>query len=366
MILLFLPRRLHTKLKQNRTLLWLLELLLYMLAACAAFAIVFKFAENVSWEEAIWQVWQTVTTVGYGNRPAQTPLGRWGTMLLGVLGIALLGTTISAVFTWREEMRMRRRLGLMPNPAANGYVFFHFPGEAKLVSIIAQLRAAEEEVPICLVSNRIEELPSSVAGLRNVHFVKGSMLNKNTYERANLGQSKAVVVFPRESGVDESDAITKVVLDLAGQFVGPQTRLIHFLVNPDNAWMFEGSRSHAILEHLEVLVLVQECQDRGTASLVQRLLLNTEGVNPETVVPRRVVGWTWQELQYHTLQASRNINMPVSLFALIRGETPDPCPPHDTVIESGDMISIIAHSHLDWDAFEGQLEACRRQPRSGG
>lgn len=364
MILLFLPRRMQSRLKQNRTLLWLIELIVTVIAACAAFAVGFKYTENVSLEEAVWQVWQTVTTVGYGNRPAQTTAGRWVTMGFGLLGIALLGTTIGAVFAWRDEIKTRRRLGLMSNPASRGYVFFHFPGESKLLAIISQLRATEEETPICLVSNIIEELPASVACLRNIHFVKGSMLNRMTYERANLSQSKVVVVFPRQSGVDESDAITKVVVDLASQFVGPQTHMIHFLVNPDNAWMFKECRSHVILEYMEVYALVQECQDKGTASLVQRLLLNNAGVNPETVVPRKIVGWTWQELQLHTMQASRNIKVPVSLFALIRGETPDPCPAYDEVIQSGDLISLITHSHLDWDSFETQLEACKRIPNT--
>ena len=153
------------------------------------------------------------------------------------------------------------------------------------------------------------------------------------------------------------------MVDLVAQFIGPQTHLIHFLVNPDNAWMFQESRSHSILEHLEVLVLVQECQDRGTAPLLQRLLLNTSGVTPETVVPQRVVGWTWEDLYISTFQAAKELKTPVTLFALIRGDRPDPCPAHDTVIESGDHISLIAHSHLDWNQLEKQLEACRRQQR---
>jgi hypothetical protein len=169
-----------------------------------------------------------------------------------------------------------------------------------------------------------------------------------------------VVVFPRQSGVDESDAITKVVVDLASQFIGPQTNLIHFLVNPDNAWMFKETRSRPILEHLEIFALVQECQDKGTASLVQRLLLNTAGANPETFVPQRIVGWTWRELQLHAMQVSQDIQTPVSLFALIRGETPDPCPAYHTVIQQGDLISLITYSHLDWDAFERRLDACKR------
>jgi len=361
MILLFLPRRLHSRIKQNRLILGLLDLMIALFMTCVAFAVCFKFTEDVSWEEAFWEVWQTITTVGYGNRPAQSSAGRWITMLFGLLGIALLGTTISATFAWRDEVKTRRRLGVMSNPHTNGYVFFHFPGEAKLMSIISQLRATEEDIAICLVSNVIEELPISIAALRNIHFIKGSTLSKNTYERANLQHCKAVVVFPRQSGEDESDAITKVVVDLVGRFIGPKTHLIHFLVNPENAWMFQESRSHPILEHLELMVLVQECQDRGTAPLLQRLLMNDAGVNPETVVPHRVVGWTWEELQLATFQAAKQRKMPVTLFALIRGDNPDPCPAHDTIISGSDHISLIAHSHLDWNQFEMQLEECRRQ-----
>ncbi len=340
--------------------LWLIDLLATAVVVSVLFLFAYRYIEGVSWEEAVWQVWQTATTVGFGNRPAQTLLGRMATMFFGLIDIAILGATIGAIFDEREDRRARRRSGLMRNPYKDGYVLFNYPGTSRFEALVAELRHVEREVPVCVVDDTLDELPTAAAGLDNVHFIRGSILDQGTYERARIRENTAVIVFPIEASLPESDGTTRTVVDLVARFVDETTRILHVLVSAENGWMFDDIDSTAIMEHLEVLALVQECQDTHSAPIVQRLLLNTEGANPDTVVPSRTVGWTWREFVLAAMEASGATGVLVNPLALVKsGEHPIVAPSPDDTIGEGDAISVISFPGFDWARFEAAMAASR-------
>ena len=258
MISLFLPSRLRRRWKGREPLVRITDLLLLMFVTSWAFVFVLKYLEDITLTEAIWQVWQTATTVGYGNRPAETVAGRYVTMFVGLFEIAMLGVFITAAVDYRRDRRFRRRTGLMRNPHADGYVIFNFPGESRFAALVRELRFVEDDVPICVVDDRLTELPSTIASLPKIHFVHGSTLSEETYHRARVADAKAVIVFPTDATIPESDGTTKTVVDLVARFVSGGTRIIHVLVDAKNGWMFDETRSTAILQSLEILALVQE------------------------------------------------------------------------------------------------------------
>ena len=186
MILFLLPSRLRARLKRREPLVRMTDLLLLMFIMSWVFTFVLRYVEDLSVIEAIWQVWQTATTVGYGNRPAESVVGRIVTMLFGLSQIVVFGAMIGAVFDYRQDAKERRILGHMRNPHRKGYVVFNFPGEAEFRALIQELRYVEDDVPICVVDDRITSLPSTVAPLHNIHFVHGSTLARETYERARI------------------------------------------------------------------------------------------------------------------------------------------------------------------------------------
>jgi voltage-gated potassium channel len=364
LILLLIPQHIRRRFAVRR--LWLIDLLVTALIVSVLFLVAYRHVESVSWEEAAWQVWQTATTVGFGNRPARTLLGRMATMFFGLIDIAILGATIGAIFDEREDRRARRRSGLMKNPHKDGYVLFNYPGTSRFQALVAELRYVEREVPICVVDDRIDELPPGAAGLDNVHFIHGSILSRETYERARLRDNTAVIVFPLEASLPESDGTTRTVVDLVGHFVDETTRILHVLVSAENGWMFDEFRSTAIMEHLEMLALVQECQDTYSAPIVQRLLMNTEGANPDTVKPVRTVGWTWSQFVISTMLASGDTGVHVNPLALVKvGEEPMVAPSPDAVIGPEDHISLISFPGFDWDKFEAGMASSSGMDSNG-
>ncbi len=363
MILLFLPSRLRGRLRYNTVIVGLLDVVFWLVVSLVAFTVLFKCFEKVSWEEAIWQTWQTATTVGYGNRPAETTAGRWTTIFCGTIGIAFLGTGISVMFDLKQNIRDKRRYGMSKNSVKNGYVVINFPGSTELSILAKEIRAQEPEAGICVVDNRIEELPQSLlTSIGNLHFVTGSLLDQETYNEASIKDNKAVIVFPHDPASADSDASTKTIVDSVQRFAGESTRILYILVDPNNAWLFEDSKATPILQTMELFALVQECQDPGIAQSIQLLLKNTEGAIPQTVKLTAFDGWTWRKFKrtFNTVTDSEDIRL--DILALVQKGKSILLPFSDTVLGAGDDLQIVAPERIDWAAFANKLVATASSP----
>lgn len=322
------------------------------------FTVLFKYIEDTSWEESIWQAWQTFTTVGYGNQPASTTLGRIITILISTLGIALLGTLFSAYFDHRALQQSKLKLGYMTNPHKDGYVLINFPGKAKLLDFLKEIRYIEKNVGVCIVDDKIEKLPTDLEYLERVHFVRGNPFHKKTLEQANLKANRIVIIFPTDAANSQSDSATRTLVDLVSRFTdASKTRIIHVLVSEDNKWLFEGSPSTQVFSNLQILSLVQECQDRFSASIIENLLLNTQGANPQTIqISSRLNDWSWSDLVTHGNFVSQIYNLPCNFLGLVKEQgAVQVCPHPNTHIETGNYISIIAEPNFEWETFEKYL-----------
>ncbi|MCK5016466.1 MAG: two pore domain potassium channel family protein [Candidatus Peribacteraceae bacterium] len=313
----------------------------------------FKFFEVVSWNESLWQTWQTFTTVGYGNRPAETIEGRWITMLFGTMGIAYLGVLFSAYFDYRQFKREQKRSGRMKNPH-EGYVIFNMPEIHTLRTLIKEIRHDDPNIGICVVDDRIESLPTELDVMKKVRFVKGSVLSKETYELAGVGNSIAVVVFPTDSTSSTSDGVTKTTIDLLERFIGNGTRIIHVIVDPENEWLFEDTNSTPILECIETLMIAQECKNPHSSEAVAKLFRNSEGAVPFTVT-MDIKFDSWKNFEKICVAAEHELGVDVNPFALIKTGHTYTNPKSSVPINIGDKVCLIVNPDFDWKQFYNAL-----------
>lgn len=351
-MILFLPPKLRKIIERHEPLVWFINLIVVLVIMFIVHVFVYKWVEGVNWEESLWVTWATFSTVGYGDFSAQSTFGRFTSILLGTVGIAVLGTLFAATFEVMQYRKNQRRFGFMSNPIKNGYVIFHFPGEKTLRMFLREIYAIEGDVGVCIVDESIDELPPVIAQEygKQVHFIRGSSLDKETYEKANLAGNKTVIVFPKDPSSGDTDGNTNTVVKLVLSFVGESTRVLYLLVDPKNGWMFD-KRAIPVMQDLEILAIVQECQDSGTALMVERLLHNTRGANPKSVKPKQIVGFTWQKFQ----KAMITKNIRANPLALIRNGEPESCPDFDTKIQENDTILIAAYDDCDWEEIERKL-----------
>lgn len=355
MLLLLLSRHLRERAGDVPSLgkfLMRLEILILDLIGMGLF---YGLSEHASFNDCVWMVWQTITTVGYGDIPPKGIIGRYGIMVTGMIAILLITYVVSALVDYREALVQRRRMGMDTNTDKGSTLLVCCRDEEEIETFIRELRCVKPAASVCIVDDQMKELPPRIAHLApRIGFVRGSIISPETYLRAGIASSAQVVIFPHQPGVDASDATSQTIASLAER-LAPDVPIIHFLVNSANEELFEGTRSIGVSKNLPILAAIQECQDPFSAHIFETLMSNTHGANPTTFSPKEIVGWTWGQFVETALQVSRALKMPVNPLALIQNGKSEPCPAMDCVIEQGNSLSLIVHRGFDYGNFESEM-----------
>lgn len=169
---------------------------------------------ELGWVDGLWWSIVTVTTVGYGDYFPTTPGGRFLVAApLMFFGIGLLGYVVSFATTALVEARSKELKGMLPVKFKRHVVIFNFPGLAKVLRVIAELRHDEHfghDHPIVLVDEELAELPPELLG-QGIHFVRGAPSRDETLQRANIDEATHAIVLARYAGDPRSDAQNLVI-----------------------------------------------------------------------------------------------------------------------------------------------------------
>lgn len=79
------------------------------LAVCCALLCAFEPATFPSYGDAAWYVFQTITTIGFGDAVAQTPFCRALTAVIGLSSLLVVGLTTGVVVNYFNEVVRARR-----------------------------------------------------------------------------------------------------------------------------------------------------------------------------------------------------------------------------------------------------------------
>jgi len=344
-------RRIRDVVMRSRMSSWITYTTTMLLACFIVLAIIHKLCEGSTWMVAFWMSWETMSTVGYGDESAVTTIGRIATMIGGSIGIGSMSAFIGAVVVYMEDKVYKRRHGMIRNPYLDSYVVVHYIGSGQLVEFVSEIRTEEPDRKICLVDNNLDKLPAEIENLGGIHFIKGSMLDSNTHYMARVHEANSVVIFPRDLTDQETDAMTTTLVKVILEAVDESVKVIHMISNFGNKHLFTGMRSTPILYNLGLLSVVQEMQDDKSSLIVERLLRNSEGGNPQTVSAKDFNGMTWSKIQTTFAVVAQQLDVQVNLLALMQGGRIKLCPEMDTVITNEDELSIIALSGFDWQQF---------------
>ena len=299
----------------------------------------YVYLEGASVMEGVWQSWQTFTTVGYGNAPANTNLGRIFSMIFGTIGIAVMAVLIAIMSDMRQYFRDRRRLGFMENKMKDGYVIINWPGKPAATRIINQLRAEEPDCPLCFVDSDLEELPASVQALKDVHYYKGNLSCKDTYENANVRNNKAVIVFPKNPDDADVDISTSSVVKLVKDFINGDSRILYMLCNSENRWLFPEDTT-PIMKNFWVFAMAQEITDNDSSSLIEKLVNNSDGESINSWRPQANTSWA----TIRTQLAGSKIN-PIG-YKQYKGET-HLLVDDDTMVSTLDTVFLACKNDQD-------------------
>lgn len=208
----------HSRLR--RTLITLVTLLLLHVLAMTLL-------EAMSLNDALWLTMTTVTTVGYGDYSAATPMGRAATVaLLYVAGVTLLARLASDYIEYRLlrkthmikgqwRWKMQDHIVIINSPRSGEEIYFQ--------RLISQLRAGHyyRDYPVQILTRTFPEgLPKALRDLGVVHY-NGDPDDAAALRAVNVDKAKAIIILARDENRRDSDSITLDILlrlrELAGE-----------------------------------------------------------------------------------------------------------------------------------------------------
>lgn len=136
--------------------------------------------------ESFWFVMQTITTVGYGDTVPVTVLGKINAMLIMVLGIGVLGLFVASMAKWMVTDVVLKKSGYKRTKMKSHVVICN--EGVKAHSLIDHLSA--DGIYRLVLLSVLESQPSPKA-----EYIKGSCMNQEDLERANISCAKTVVIL---------------------------------------------------------------------------------------------------------------------------------------------------------------------------
>lgn len=186
-----------------------------------------------SYWDALYLVFITIATVGYGDITPVTVGGRVTIIITLVLGIGALSGFITLMATRRAEKAKRRYSGLEEKTDSRDHIVvcgWNSRGKFVIGRLEDELKKAL--VPVVLLCD-LEETPIDD---EYIFFLRGNPASEADLRRANVGEARAVILLADESrGGSGGDADARTVLTaLTIRGVNPGVKMTAEVLEPEN------------------------------------------------------------------------------------------------------------------------------------
>lgn len=332
----------------------LLVILLNLLFGVLFYIAEHKAQPDLTLADAIWWAVVTMTTVGYGDFAAVTPVGRFIISYLCMfLGIGIIGYLIGFLAEHILQTISKTRRGLMKITDEQHLILCNYPGENKIVEVVSELRAAPqyEKCEMVLVTDELTELTEKLKALK-LKFVKGIPTDEEILYQANILACGGVIILADQHASQASDersfAIGSIV-ELIGRKHDQDIKTVVEVVSRRNLKLIQRSDVDGMISNdgITSRMLVQEFLYPGIHDVFQQLLSNVTGsqfyIFPTTLVGRRVI-----DIQTEILKHPANIQ----IIGIIKGKEKILNPPKSMEIETGDQLILLAEDLADFNKIE--------------
>ena len=297
----------------------------------------------ITFGDAVWYSLISITTIGYGDLSASSTGARVGTIVfIVIVGLGsfsfLLGMTIDGL----SDFASRRRKGMSRALMKDHILIVNVPSEARLTQILRELKSDPNhgDRDIVVVSDRLEELPIQEP---HVMFIRGSVLERETYERADATDAAIAIVLATSYDDAASDAIVASAVAVIDS-LQPELHIVAECVNARHKQLFDSVRCDSVVYSMGITanLLVQEAQDPGVAQLIDVITSNVRGTTLfSTDVPETASGLNYNDFARSLLDAD------VNLLCVNRGE--ESLTAWSRVeCQAGDRLIYAASERLVW------------------
>lgn len=300
--------------------------------------------------DALWYSLISITTIGYGDYSAVSLGARLGTVLfVVVLGLGTFSVLLGMVIDWFADLAVREQRGMSTILAKDHILIVNFPSASRVMQLIDELASDphHQDREIVIVSDSLETLPFSRA---NTLFVRGPILEQETYQRARVSDARMAIVLATSYADLNSDAVVASAVAVIDS-LKPDVHIVAECMNPKHRMLFATVRCDAIVSSLSISgnLLVQEVHDPGVAQMVEVITSNVRGTTLfSTAVDENDMPQSYQQLAVELLNHDVNlmsVNRREETHTSFRNLVPAP----------GDRLIYAASRRLSWSELKGMV-----------
>ncbi|SDH03405.1 voltage-gated potassium channel [Alteribacillus persepolensis] len=166
-----------------------------------------------------WWVMTTITTTGYGDLVPETTAGRLFAIFLYTFGVGLIGVVIGKIVEGFGIYRKLKEEGQLSYKGKDHYVVVGWSQKSK--NTIQELQLSNPDVNVVVIDSTTKApfTPSS-----RLFYIQGDVTNIDTYEKANLSEAKAILIFSPDGTMDDTaaDGMTLLVASSIKSFMSQE------------------------------------------------------------------------------------------------------------------------------------------------
>ena len=348
-------KRLMHRIRLRRTL-GLLTMMAVLISSIIGNALTFFYFESpvqpeLTVEDSFWYSIISITTIGYGDYSASTLGSRIGTVIFIVLvGLVAFTTTAGMLVDWIFDLRVREQTGMATVQSKDHLLIINFPDETRVRHIVEEFVSDEnhKKVDIVVVTDTIQTMPFNHP---NVSFVRGSPLEEETYQRAQLSRASKAIILSTNYNDPNSDSVVASVASVIHN-LSPHVRVVAECMSINHKLLFANLEDINLVYtvHMANNLLIQETQDPGVTILTHAMTSNIiEGTLASTQVDPPV----HEPLTYEQV-AVKLLNKDINLVGVIR-EKKAHFKFGDLFLSPGDLLVYISSTRYTWPGLQEAL-----------
>ena len=332
------------RVRRTFSVLFVLALLAISLLGNALTFYFFEDQEGLTFGDALWYSVISITTIGYGDYSATTAVSRIGTVVFIVLfGLATFSVIMSIGIDWVGEIIEKGKTGMSEIHAKDHIIIVNFPSTARVMELIEELKSHpdHEAREIVIVTDQVERLPFDD---KNVLFVRGPVLEQESYLRAKVQDARMVIVLATGYGDPNSDAVVAssvAVVESLNRDVYSVAECLNF----KHRMLFDSVNTNALVYSMRVTgnLLSLEAHDRGVSQLVNQMTSSRRG---EATLYSAHVDSASDQIRYREM-AKTLLDKDIHLLGVQRDEE-SVITFGDLTPQKGDHVLYVSKHRVDW------------------
>jgi voltage-gated potassium channel len=300
-------------------------------------------AKGMDYGDALWFSLVSITTIGYGDMYPVSLGARLGTVIFTMLfGLATFTILFGIVVDVITSFFIKGQLGMGNVIAKDHVLLVNFPGVARVQQLVEELRSdpTHRNRDIVVVTDQIDRLPGPI---EHVFFINGSPLQKDTYERARIGDARMALVLATAYDDPASDAVVASAVAVINSIKG-SIYIVAECIDEKHRMLFDSVSCDAVVPGLRIAgnLLVQEIDDPGVAQMIDVITSNLRGTTIFSLkVEEELPQVSYQEL------AKACLDSDINLLSVNRGSETHT---HFRSIElkKDDRLIYVAQKRIAW------------------